>query len=126
MKITGSSRVTSKNEDEVLAQLLASDAKGSSSGADSEANIVSDVERTISGASSFNSQEHVDIDSLVGRRCLLSVGTSLAGGLYSFCLHLKHFADGSIYFPFFRERQDLLPLRNCVSKLSMRKRSTKF
>lgn len=60
----GSSRVTLKNEDEVLAQLLASDAKGSSSGADSEANIVSDVERTISGASSFNSQEHVDIDGL--------------------------------------------------------------
>ncbi|XP_030534063.1 uncharacterized protein LOC115743435 isoform X1 [Rhodamnia argentea] len=60
----GSSRVTSKNEDEVLAQLLASDAKGSSSGADSDANVVSGVERTISGASSFNSQEYVDMDSL--------------------------------------------------------------
>ncbi|KAF8014333.1 hypothetical protein BT93_H0238 [Corymbia citriodora subsp. variegata] len=60
----GSSRVTSKNEDEVLGQISASDAKGSSSGADSDANIVSGIERTISGASSFSSQEYVDIDSL--------------------------------------------------------------
>ncbi|KAI6694082.1 hypothetical protein NL676_021792 [Syzygium grande] len=60
----GSSRVTSKNEDEVLAQLLAGDAKGSSSRADSDADIVSGSERTISGASSFDSQEYVDIDSL--------------------------------------------------------------
>ncbi|XP_030470007.1 uncharacterized protein LOC115688347 [Syzygium oleosum] len=60
----GSSRVTSKNDDEVLAQLFAGDAKGSSSGADSDANTVSGIERTISGASSFDSQEYVDIDSL--------------------------------------------------------------
>ncbi|KAL3724657.1 hypothetical protein ACJRO7_029772 [Eucalyptus globulus] len=60
----GSSRVTSKNEDEVLGQILASDAQGSSSGADSDANIVSGIERTTSSALSFSSQEYVDIDSL--------------------------------------------------------------